>query len=318
MSVNPIQLLETYGPQTCRQLEPAAARRWCRRLTHRRYENFTVLSPLVPADRRDDFAAIYAFCRWADDLGDEVGDPARSLELLTWWRSELEQCFAGAPRHPVFVALAPTIERHELTPEPFGDLITAFEQDQRVSRYETWADVVAYCRLSANPVGRLVLAVLADVRDGPALAESDAICTALQLTNHWQDIGRDLVDRDRIYVPQELIAIDEFESRARRSVAQGYAVDQTFLGETRTLVRGLVDRTWPLYDAGRPLLDRLPRRPRAVVGLLAAGGQRVLRMIEEWNYETVLHRPSLGPVTRARLVAGAFLAARFGRGGARS
>src|SRR5690606_34206104 len=137
------------------------------------------------------------------DLGDEIGDPQRSLELLAWWRRELQQCFAGSPRHPVFIALESTIQRHALPIQPFDDLITAFEQDQTVTRYDTWEQLIGYCQKSADPVGRLVLMVCGEDRSDENFHLSDAICTALQLTNHWQDVKRDVLDRDRIYIPRE-------------------------------------------------------------------------------------------------------------------
>jgi squalene synthase HpnC len=318
LTASPVRQLDRFGPEHCERLSADDARAWCRRLARRRYENFSVLSRVVPRDRRDDFAAVYAFCRWADDLGDEVGgdagDRERALGLLEWWRDELRGCYAGEPRHPVFVALAPVIRRHELPMEPFDDLIRAFEQDQRVSRYETWDELIDYCRLSANPVGRLVLMVLGEPRDETRFGPSDAICTALQLTNHWQDIRRDSVERDRIYVPRELIRIDRFEERLRASAEQGWAVDREFLPASRGLVTDLVDRTWPLYEKGSVLLDRIAPSSRPVVWLFAAGGQRVLRLIEMWNHETVLHRPKLGHLTKALLVGRAVLRVGLGPG----
>jgi len=305
--VDPAKQLETYGPERCDEMTLAEARVWCRRLTRGRNENFSVLSALVPRDSRDDFAAVYAFCRWADDLGDEMGDRETATRLLGWWRRELKQCFAGEPRHPVFVALEPVVRERDLPIEPFEDLISAFEQDQHVTRFETWDDVIAYCRLSANPVGRLVLMVLGERRDDEAFARSDAICTALQLTNHWQDIRRDAVDRDRVYIPADMNPIDRFEERLLASARQGYAVDQTFLGESREVVRSLVDRTWPLYEEGDELLSMLGPVAQPIVWLLAAGGQRVLRRIEMWNYETVLHRPKLSWLEKRILVARAAL-----------
>ena len=313
MSIHPVSQLDAQGSGG--DVGLAEARAACRSLARRRYENFTVLSHLVPRDRRDDFAALYAYCRWADDLGDEVGEPERALALLAWWREELDRCFAGEPRHHVFVALEPVIRRHDLPRRPFEDLVAAFEQDQRVTRYGTWEKVVGYCRLSANPVGRLVLMVLGEPRTPELFEPSDAICTALQLTNHWQDLRRDLEERDRIYVPRELIAIERFEERFRASAALGHAVDRTFLGESRALVRDLVERTWRLYEQGAVLVPRLRPASRPIVWLLAAGGRRVLRRIEEWSYETVLHRPKLGRAVKAMIVLEAAVRARLGRFG---
>lgn len=309
MPVRALEQLQTFGPDRCETMGVEEARAWCRRFASSHSENFHVLSSLVPAGSRDDFAAVYAFCRWADDLGDEAGDPERSLELLAWWRAELQQCFAGRPRHPVFVALRPTIERCELPIEPLDDLISAFEQDQRFTRYQTWAQLLDYCRLSANPVGRLVLMVLGEPRTEDRLAMSDAICTALQLTNHWQDIARDKLERDRIYVPLEMNPIADFEDRLTKSARQGWAVDRTFLAESRSVVRRCVDRTWPLFEKGEALPGTLSPRARPVVWLFLAGGEKVLRLIQLWNYETALHRPTLGACQRVGLLARAWMSA---------
>ena len=313
MSSITIDNLESYGPELCAQLDLGEAQAMCRKLAMGHYENFSVLSVVVPRELRDDFAALYAFCRWADDLGDEMGDSERSLELLSWWRTELKLCFAGKPRHPVFIALQPVIERHDLPIEPFDNLIQAFEQDQTVTRYETWQEVVDYCRLSANPVGRLVLMICGEERSEANFRLSDDICTALQLTNHWQDIKRDILDRDRIYLPRELNHIDDFEDRLTRSAKQGYSVDHAFLGETRELIKECVSRTWTLFEQGEKLLGRIEPETKAIVWLLSSGGHHVLRQIELWNYETALHRPRLGTLSRLRLVARAWFMARYAR-----
>ncbi len=265
----------------------------CRQLALGRYENFSVLSWFVPRQLRDSFAAVYAFCRWADDLGDEIPDPQKALDLLVWWRAELEDCYRGQPRHPVFIALHPVIERHDLPQQLFDDLICAFEQDQRIFRYENWDQLIGYCRLSANPVGRLVLMLLDEPREDALFHRSDEICTALQLTNHWQDIHRDIMKRDRIYIPAECHKIEGFEERLIGSARQGYAVDREFLGESCQLVRNLVERTWPIYERGSKLLEKISTTSRPIIWLFSAGGQHVLRSIELWNYETVLHRPKL-------------------------
>lgn len=282
-----------------------------RDLARRHRENFSVLTRLVPADVRDDFAAVYAFCRTADDLGDEIDDRDRALELLAWWRGEIERAWAGDPGHWVFRALAPTIARFGLQPAPFLDLVSAFEQDQSVSRYGTWAELLDYCRRSADPVGRLVLALLDEPMDEEIARGSDAICTALQLTNHWQDAARDLLDRDRIYLPREEIRragfeIDDFEDRFRRSASQGWAVDIDFLSRSRSIVRSCVDRTWPLFELGATLPPRLGFRAAPVVETLMRGGVATLRLVEDWDFETVLHRPRLGTAARLGIVLGAW------------
>ena len=313
MAESVMQQLERFGPDRCGVMSEAEARQWCRRLAGGHYENFSVLSRLVPSHLRDDFAAVYAFCRWADDLGDEAGDPARSLELLTWWREELNLCMAGEPRHPVFVALRPTITRHDLPVDPFDHLIRAFEQDQKISRYETWEELIGYCRLSADPVGRLVLMLLGEPREERFFTPSDAICTALQLTNHWQDLKRDLLCRNRLYIPHEFIGIKDFEVRFKKAAIQGYAPDQTFLSEARTLIKGCVERTWALFEQGESLLGLVQPTNRPIIWLFVAGGEHVLRQVEMWNYETVLHRPRLGAARKLQLVARAWLMSKLSR-----
>lgn len=316
MSSSPIPVREQvrlWGPDRTTRLQSEEAVAYCRALAGSHYENFSVVSSLVPRGLRDDFAAVYSFCRWSDDLGDEIDDRDESLKLLQWWREELEACFAGEPVHPVMIALAGTLERHDLPRKPFEDLIDAFVQDQSVSRYQTWRELLEYCSLSANPVGRLVLMLLGEERDESLFQPSDAICTALQLTNHWQDVHRDILERDRIYIPSELISIDRFEERLFASAAQGYAVDGTFLEESRELIRKCVERTDRLYEDGQVLLERVSPRSFPVIRLFVAGGMRVLRAIETWNYETVLHRPTLSKATKFTLVARAWIGTRLVR-----
>ncbi|MCH2134425.1 MAG: squalene synthase HpnC [Phycisphaerales bacterium] len=300
-----IDRLETWGPGRNPGLDAEASLAYCRKLTLGHYENFPVLSRIVPRTLRDGASAVYAFCRWADDLGDEIGDPERSLELLGWWRAETIACFEGQASHPVFVALASLMDRHQFTPDPFLDLISAFEQDQRVTRYDTWDQLIDYCRRSADPVGRLVLRLGDQDHDPDALSASDAVCTALQLTNHWQDVNRDLRERDRIYIPADCHDIPDFEDRMRRTIALGHAPDHEFYGQWRTLMRSLVDRTWPGFERTEPLLDVLPADLRPMVWLFAAGGSHVLRRIEQINYETILFRPRLRAWSKIALVLSA-------------
>jgi squalene synthase HpnC len=305
--------LDEYGPGSPRTSTPDEAGAWCRALTLRRHENFSVLSALVPDGLVGDFSAVYAFCRVADDLGDESPSRDMALERLGWWRGELEECGRGNARHPVFVALQPVIDRHQLPLTPFHDLISAFELDQRVTRWRTWDELIGYCRLSADPVGRLVLMLLGEAREGPAVEASDAVCTALQLTNHWQDVRRDLMERDRIYLPQELWRGDAFEDRLRATCRDSHAPDTEFLGHFRAALRDAVERTWPHYERGQALLGMVAPRHRGLVGLFPAGGQRVLRMVESIDYETCIARPRISRLVKAGLVARAWLASRTGR-----
>ena len=304
-------LLDRMGPQRCETMGQAEARAWCAALASSRYENFPVLTSLLPEAAREDFAAIYAFCRWADDLGDEAGDAARALELLGWWRTELQACFAGQPRHPVFTALAPTIRRNDLPMEPFDRLIQAFEWDNRKDRWATRAELMQSCALSADPVGRLVLMTLGERRDAEAFARSDAICSALQLVNHWQDVRRDLLERNRIYVPAEASAcIPDFEARLRVTAERGWAPDREFLPAYREMLRGLCDHAQALFDRGEPLLETLKPSSRPVVWLFAAGGRAVLGQVRAWDYETCIRRPRLGALRKAWLVGQAWWNAR--------
>ena len=303
--------LPRFGPDQAAAVSIVEARAYCRRLAGARYENFSVLSPLVPVERRADFASVYAFCRWADDLGDEAGSPERALELLSWWRGELTAMGAGEARHPVFVALHETFARRGLDAGPFGDLISAFELDQTKSRYATWNEVLGYCRLSANPVGRILLRVLGEREDDAQLAASDALCTALQLTNHWQDIRRDWTERGRIYVPADMHDIADFESRMADTIARGYSPDGSFWTDSRRLVRRLVARTWDLYGEAEPLVTGASPDARPLLWLFAAGGRTVLWNIERWNCETVLERPKLSAPRKAALVLQAMAMRRF-------
>ena len=304
--------ISRFGPTQTEVVSLEAARTYCRKLALGHYENFSVLSPLVPIDRRDDFAAVYAFARWADDIGDEAGSPERATELLAWWRSEFERLAAGEARHPVFVALRATIAARGLRLEPFADLIAAFELDQVKTRYETWSEVIEYCRLSANPVGRIVLAILGERCDDTQLAASDAVCTALQLTNHWQDIKRDWTERGRIYVPADMHDIHDFEARLASTIEQGYSSDQAFFGESRRLVRRLVARTWDVYEKAEPLVGASSREAQPLLWLFAAGGRGTLRNLERWNCETVLERPKLSAPRKVAMVTRAMLMQKFG------
>ena len=304
-STSVMEHLESWGPGSQPGLKAVDALAYCRKLTLGHYENFPVLSGLVPDSVRDGASAVYAFCRWADDLGDEVGDRDRSLELLDWWREETLRCFRGEASHPVFVALDHLMERYQFNPEPFLDLIDAFIQDQTVTRYESWEQLIDYCRRSADPVGRLVLRLVGQDDDPEMLEASDAVCTALQLTNHWQDVKRDLLERDRIYVPSEVHEIDNFDQRMRQTVILGHAPDTEFYGEWQVMMKGLVKRTWPGFERIEFLLGRLSPDVRPMVWLFAAGGSHILRRIEQINYETVLFRPRLTALTKLNLVLSA-------------
>lgn len=278
-------------------LEVAAAESFCRILAERHYENFTVASRLVPATVRQDLANIYAFARWADDLADESSCPEEAIAGLADWRSRLGRVETGTPDHPVFVALAQTVRRHSLPIEPFHHLLDAFEQDQSKTRYESRAELMAYCRLSANPVGRLVLG-LAGCREPSAIGQSDSICTGLQLVNFWQDIVRDR-RAGRIYVPRE--------DMARHGVLESDFDRPEASQSVRYLVQDLVTWARGCFDAGSDLLLTVPKSFRPAVGLFIGGGRAVADAIRRQGFDTLRSRPVVSRVTKARLVSIAFV-----------
>ena len=283
-----------WGPQSGhRPVTPAQARAYCRQLTNSHYENFSVASLLLPRRLLPHFQAIYAYCRWADDLGDETGGGARALALLRWWREELLGCYAGRARHPVMVALLPTIQRFHIPPQPFLDLLLAFEQDQRVKHYDTYAQLLDYCRHSANPVGRLVLYVCASSTPENA-ALSDAICTGLQLANFWQDVSRDL-DIGRVYLPAE--------DRERFGYGDADVEARRFTPAFRELMRFEVERARSLFRQGLPLVARLPADVQADIELFVRGGEAILAKIEALDYDVWRQRPVLTKWEKAALVA---------------
>ncbi len=296
---------------------------YVRGLATAHYENFSVLSSLVPARLRDDFAAIYAFCRWSDDLGDETGTGpearARAAELLTWWLAELDRCFKGEATHPVYIALGRTIERHALPIAPFADLISAFQQDQTVTEYQTWDQLTDYCRRSADPVGRLVLMLFGyrpedDAKHGvDRFAMSDATCTALQLINFWQDVRRDLIERDRVYMPAKDCGLDAATLRSWLDRGEDPACRIAFI----RAMRPLVDRTDELFRRGSALVPTLSREARPVVWLFGAGGRRVLSSVRACAGATLWHRPRLSKFSKGLLVARAMAGARLASLGTR-
>ncbi|MFT5323105.1 MAG: squalene synthase HpnC [Planctomycetaceae bacterium] len=268
--------------QTVREapsLEDANA--YCQTLATGHYENFPLVSWLLPKGLHQHFYNVYAFCRWADDLGDEIGDTEQSLKLLSWWRQELTECYAGRFRHPVFVALRPTIDEFGIPEGPFADLISAFEQDQHILEYDTREQVLDYCTRSANPVGRIVLHLCRQVSE-QTFAWSDSICTGLQLANFWQDVSRDL-DINRIYLPKE--------DRDRFGVTR----DDLFACRTTDgfleLMSYEVDFARGLLESGLPLVDVLPGPLQIDIELFARGGLRILQRIEQIEYRVLETRP---------------------------
>lgn len=282
----------------------AEAEAYTRWLATSHYENFHVVSFLLPKELHQDFYNVYAYCRWSDDLGDETGDPAESLRLLDWWRHELRATYAGSPpNHPVFVALRATAVRRDLPVEPFANLLKAFVQDQTVTRYEDWDAVFAYCVNSADPVGRLLL-MLCGYRDEERFRLSDKICTGLQLANFWQDVSVDL-EKGRIYLPLALLrkhGVEEADVLARR--------DSPAL---RAAVKEAVGVARELFLEGRPLVGTLDRRLALDIDLFVRGGMQVLRKIEAMDYGVLLARPKIGKAERLTLLLRALVTHAFRR-----
>lgn len=280
----------------------ATAETWCRQVATRHYENFTVATRLVPARLRQHLANVYAFARWSDDLADEVPSAAEAGRQLTAWRRGLEDCFAGRATHPVYVALAETARQTGLTIEPFADLLSAFEEDQAfdhegvVIRYPTRPALLHYCSRSADPVGRIVLA-LEGCREPALVAMSDAICTGLQLVNFWQDVRRDRI-AGRVYLPAEDLA--------RHGVEAADLDAATAAPRLRALLRDEVAWAREHFAAGAPLAGLAPPALRPAIRLFVAGGRALADAIERQGYDTLRSRPVVGRWRKLRLAGAAW------------
>jgi squalene synthase HpnC len=275
----------------------AEAREYCQRLARTHYENFSVATWFLPKRLRQHFFNIYAYCRISDDLGDEVGDPAASLDLLNQWEGELNACYAGIARHPVFVALAETIRELDIPKQPFADLLKAFRQDHTVTRYQTFEDLLGYCQYSANPVGHLVLYVCG-YRDAERQTLSDFTCTALQLANFWQDVSVDY-EKGRIYLPLEdfhRFGVSEEDIAARRNTRK--FCDMMCFEVERA-------REW--FAKGLPLAEKVDRNPAIDIELFIRGGQEILNAIERQKYAVLGSRPVISKTRKLALVARAAL-----------
>jgi squalene synthase HpnC len=284
-----LDLAQHAPPAGC---SPETALQYTRWLATHHYENFNVVSWLLPKELHQHFYNVYAYCRWADDLGDEIPDAERALELLDWWERELDACYEGNPSHPVFVALRETIVAKDIPKQPFADLLKAFRQDQTVKRYPTWDAMINYCVYSANPVGRLVL-YLCGYRDEQRQRLSDATCTALQLANFWQDVSRDL-EKGRIYIP--------LDAAAAQGLSETDIVERRFDDRYIALMKGLIARTRTLFAEGMPLARMVDGRLSIDLEMFSRGGIAVLDAIEASGYDTLHHRPSIGKAKQARLL----------------
>ncbi len=265
----------------------------CERLAKNHYENFTVGSILLPRELRKHVFNIYAYCRVCDDIADETNDRELSLRLLDWWREELHSCYEGKPRQSVFRALAETIDRFDLPMQPFEDLIDAFVQDQHVTRYATFEQLLHYCSRSANPVGRLFLCLLG-YRDATRQQLSDYTCSALQLTNFWQDIGSDYL-RGRIYIPQE----DMERFGYTEAELRNHIVNAGFV----RLMRFEINRTRELFENGARLPAMIAGNAAADVELFSDGGLALLRSIERRNFDVFSSKVTVSKSKKAMMLA---------------
>lgn len=284
-------LPESYRiPATAPSLEEARA--YCERLAKTHYENFSVATWFLPSRLRQHFYNVYAYCRISDDLGDEVGDPQQSLELLEQWETELNACYAGLPKHPVFVALAETVKQFGIPQHEFSDLLIAFRQDQTVTRFETFNNILAYCRYSANPVGHLVL-YLCGYSDAERQQLSDYTCTALQLANFWQDVFVDY-GKGRIYLPLE--DLRRFGVTGE-DIAQRRATPQ-FLA----MMKFEVERARDWFARGLPLIKMVNRELAIDLELFSRGGQEILNAIERQGFDVLRARPEISKARKLMLV----------------
>jgi squalene synthase HpnC len=282
--------LTRYGPGFAGRVDLPTARAYCQAITRANAENFTVASWLLPRELRPHFASVYAYCRWSDDLADEMGD--QGPELLSWWRGELDRCFAGGSPHPIMVAMRETVNQFAIPKQPFADLLTAFERDQRQKSYATFDDLLGYCRCSADPVGRIVLHLFRSYDDERAVL-SDFICTGLQLANFWQDVARDR-QIGRRYLPDG--DLDRFEYRP----ADWDAGRMT--PAFAELMRFEVDRTQTFFDRGKPLIGMVPKRLSIDLDLFIRGGEAVLSAIRRQRFDVWAARPRISKVRKFGLL----------------
>jgi squalene synthase HpnC len=288
--------LEKWGPRAGNgRVSLPAARAYCAFVARSHYENFTVASIVLPRRLLRHFQAVYAYCRWSDDLADETGGGDKALALIEWWRGELLACYRSEPRHPILIVLRETIRRFGIPPDPFLNLLVAFEQDQRVKQYRTFDDLLAYCNNSANPVGHLVL-YLFECFDTPRARLADEVCTGLQLANFWQDVARDFTI-GRVYLPEE--------DRNRFGYSDHDLLAARCTPQFRDLMRFQVERGRGFFDRGQALLVHLPRAVRTEVDLFIRGGRAILNAIERSGYDVWSRRPEVTKYQKAKLLAGA-------------
>jgi squalene synthase HpnC len=290
------QELAKFGPQAplpVKAITLRQAQKYCRKLAKRHYENFTVASFFLPRRLKQHFCNVYAYCRWADDLADETGDSKKSLALLGWWEMQLRDCYHGRTSHPVFIALAETVKQFKIPADPFVDLLVAFRQDQRLTRYDSIDQLLEYCRYSANPVGRLVL-YLGECFSTERARLADSICTGLQLANFCQDVARDW-ERGRIYLPQtdcHRFGYPE-ASFAKKESSDAF----------RRLLAVEVEQAEGFLRAGLPLIKTVPPELQLDIALFIHGGLAVLQAVRRQNYDVWTKRPTATKMEKIQLLA---------------
>jgi squalene synthase HpnC len=271
---------------------PAEAYAYCERLARSHYENFSVATFFLPKRLEQHFFNVYAYCRISDDLGDEVGNAEQSLALLDAWERELDACYSGTPRHPVFVALAGTVKQFNIPKQEFADLLTAFRRDQTITRFPTFADVLDYCKYSANPVGHLVL-YLGGYSDAERQKLSDFTCTALQLANFWQDVAVDWT-KGRIYIP--------LEDMKRFGVSEDDIANRRATPQFIELMKFEVARAREWFANGLPLIAKISPDLALDIELFSRGGQEILNAIEKQGYDVLKSRPAISKSRKFWLV----------------
>jgi squalene synthase HpnC len=277
-------------PESAPSLEQARA--YCERLARTHYENFSVATWFLPSRLRQHFYNVYAYCRISDDLGDEVGNPQQSLQMLDQWEAELNACYAGSPRHPVFVALRETVREFSIPRHEFSDLLIAFRQDQSVTRFTTFDDLLGYCHYSANPVGHLVL-YLCGYSDAERQHLSDYTCTALQLANFWQDVAVDY-GKGRIYLP--------LEDLSKYGVTEGDIANRRPTREFIQLMQFEVQRAREWFERGLPLVKKVNKELAIDLELFSRGGQEILNAIERQGFDVLSNRPVISRSRKLWLV----------------
>ncbi|MDR2754599.1 MAG: squalene synthase HpnC [Planctomycetaceae bacterium] len=297
--------LKQFGPHgiSHKTFSETEAFAYCKHLTERHYENFSVVSWLLPKKLRQPFQVVYAYCRWSDDLSDEHDGSnesrIKSLEYLHWWEQGLDDCFQQdkpVPNHPVYIALRKVLEQFRLPKQPFADLLVAFRRDQVQYRYAVFEDLLDYCRYSANPVGRIVLHLVCETEPTPEqLICSDSICTGLQLANFWQDVSRD-IEIGRCYIP--------------RSVAEEFGVDIENIRDSsafRKMLQYLITDARSRLRNGVPLVNSIPKTVQNNIALFIRGGLAILDAIEKNNYNVLEQRPTVSQWTKFRLLVNTWM-----------